>query len=123
MNKLRTLIACLALGIMTAGLSLAAPGKPKSVIHIVTVKWKADATKQQIDAAIKGVETLNYPGVTRVWTRPIKMQLAPGYGHVIVMEFESESALKSYTDSPAQQEWYKLYLPIRDESRTHDVTN
>jgi hypothetical protein len=39
------------------------------------------------------------------------------------MEFESEDALKKYADSPAQKEWYKVYLPVRGESRTHDVTN
>jgi hypothetical protein len=27
------------------------------------------------------------------------------------------------TDSDAQKEWYKVYLPIRDESTTFDVTN
>jgi uncharacterized protein (DUF1330 family) len=41
----------------------------------------------------------------------------------IVMEFESQDALKKYTDSPAQKAWYELYLPIREESATHDITN
>jgi hypothetical protein len=39
------------------------------------------------------------------------------------MEFESEAALKKYAGSEPQQEWYKVYMPIREESRTHDVTN
>ena len=28
-----------------------------------------------------------------------------------------------YTDAPAHKNWEKIYLPIRQESRTHDVTN
>ena len=39
------------------------------------------------------------------------------------MEFASEDALKKYAESPAQKEWYKVYLPIREESTTHDITN
>ena len=34
----------------------------------------------------------------------------------LVMEFADEAALKAYTDSPAQKEWYKVYIPVRDSS-------
>ena len=122
MNRMRTLIACLLFGLMTATFAAAA-GKPKSVLHIITVNWKADATPDQIKAAVSAAENIKYPGVKNVWTRPIKMQLPEGYDTIIVMEFESEDALKKYADSPAQKEWYKVYLPVRGESRTHDVTN
>ena len=79
----------------------------------------------QIDQAIKAAEALpaQYPGITRVWTKPIKKQLPEGYSHVIVMEFANEDALKKYADSPAQKKWYELYMPIRGESRTSDITN
>jgi hypothetical protein len=119
-NTLLALFASLAL--MTSGL-LAAPAKPTSVIHVITVKWKADATPAQIDKAIKAAETMNYPGLKNVWTRPIKMQLDEGYKNIIVMEFTSEDALKKYADSPAQKAWYEVYMPIREESKTHDITN
>jgi hypothetical protein len=36
---------------------------------------------------------------------------------------EFEQAVKDYTDSPAQKEWYKIYLPLRGQSTTHDITN
>jgi hypothetical protein len=39
------------------------------------------------------------------------------------MEFADEAALKAYSGSPAQKEWYKAYLPIRKESTTFDITN
>ena len=115
--------ACAILTLVCATLLLAAAAKPKSVIHIITIQWKADATPAQIDKALKAAENMNYPGLKSVWTRPIKMQLPDGYKNIIVMEFASEQALKDYADSPAQAKFYEAYMPIREESRTHDVTN
>lgn len=103
----------------------AAAQAPSTVIHIINVKWKEDATPEQIQAVIDAVRQLpsKYPGIKRVWTKNIKYQGEEGYKQAIVMEFESQDALKKYEDSPAQLAWYKIYLPVRDESRTHDVTN
>ena len=114
-----TLFAALAL----SGLLSGAPKKPKSVIHVITVKWADGASKDAIQKAIQAAETMEYPGLVNVWTRPIKMQLEGGYNHIIVMEFRDEAALKSYADSPAQKKWYEAYMPVRGESRTHDITN
>jgi Stress responsive A/B Barrel Domain len=119
----RNVFAVCAALILAAALLLGAPKKPKSVVHVITVQWKADATPAQIDKAVKAVETMNYPGLKNVWTRPIKMQLPEGYKSIFVMEFESEDALKKYADSPAQKAWYEVYMPIREESRTSDITN
>ena len=116
--------ACAALIMMTTGL-LAADTQPKTVIHVITIKWKADTTPAQIEKAISGAAALpqQYPGITRVWTRAIKKQLPEGYTHVIVMEFASEDALKNYAGSSAQKQWYQVYQPIHEESRTSDITN
>ncbi len=115
---------CAAAMMFATGL-LAADTKPKTVIHVITIQWKADATPAQIDKAIKAAEALpsEYPGIIRVWTKPIKKQLPEGFSHVIVMEFASEDALKNYADSAAQKKWYELYMSIREESRTSDITN
>jgi hypothetical protein len=119
----RFLAACAATMIMATG--LLAQTAPKSVIHVITIQWKADATPAQIEGALKAAHTLpsQYKGITRVWTKPIKQQLQDGFTHIIVMEFASEDALAKYADSPAQKKWYEAYLPIRQESRTHDITN
>lgn len=96
-----------------------------TVIHIINIKWKEDATPEQIKAAVDAARQLpsKYPGIKRVWTKNLKYQAQEGYNQAIVMEFESEDALKKYADSAAQQWWYKIYLPVREESRTHDITN
>lgn len=129
MKKLLSILltaGLLALG--TATLS-AADIAPKSVIHVVTVAWKDGAKPEQIQAALDGVQKLpsQFAGITRVWTKALKVQNPEGAKvkktHVIVMEFASEQALKDYTDSPAQKKWYELYLPIREVSTTYDITN
>jgi hypothetical protein len=97
---------------------------PSSVIHVVTVKWKDGTTDDQIAKAVDGVKDMakSYPGITRVWLKTLKVQ-GKGYKSVIAMEFASQDALKKYAGSDAQKKWYDLYMPIREESTTHDVTN
>lgn len=109
-------------GLMISAAS-AAETAPKSVIHVVTVSWKAGTTPEQIQAALDGAQALPaaYAGITKVWTKTIKAQ--GDRTHAIVMEFADEAALKSYTDSDAQKTWYKLYTPIRERSTTFDITN
>ena len=122
MKKLLTSLALVAF--LTAGLAVAkADTAPKSVIHVVTVNWKDGTTPEQIKAALDGAQALpaKYPGITHVWTRVIKNQTDKA--NIIVMEFADEAALKAYTDSDAQKEWYKVYLPIRGRSATSDITN
>lgn len=96
---------------------------PKTVIHVVTVAFKEGTTPEQIKAALDGVQKLPaaFPGITRVWTKSIKVQ--GNRTHAFVMEFASEQALKDYAGSDAQKEWYKVYEGIREASTTFDITN
>jgi antibiotic biosynthesis monooxygenase (ABM) superfamily enzyme len=98
---------------------------PSTVIHIINIKWKVDATPEQIKAVVDAVQQLptRYPGIKRVWIKPLRYQGQEGFRQAIVMEFESQDALKKYENSPAQKWWYEQYLPIRDDSRTDDITN
>ena len=97
-------------------------GQPKSILHIITVQWKADSTPDQRQAAIDGVKTMasQVPGVTNVWLKTIKVQ---GKDAVIVMEFKDQAAFDAYTNHPAHKKWEEIYLPVRGQSLTHDITN
>lgn len=122
MKKL--LITLMTAALLTVGTAtLSAQTAPKSVIHVVTVAWKAGTTPEQIQAALDGVAALpaSYKGIVHVWTKTLKAQ--GGKANAFVMEFVDEDAFKAYTDSPAQKEWYKTYLPIREQSTTFDITN
>ena len=120
----KQLIVLLITALLSLGAtSLSAQTAPKSVIHVVTVTWKEGTKPEQIKAALDGVKALPaaYKGITRVWTKSIKVQ--GGKANAFVMEFVDEAALSAYADSPAQKEWYKTYMPIREESTTFDITN
>jgi len=97
-------------------------GQPKSILHVITVKWNAESTPEQRQAAIDGVKAMasKVPGITNVWLKTIKVQ---GKDAVIVMEFKDQAAFDAYTDHPAHKDWEKLYLPVREQSQTHDITN
>ena len=99
-------------------------GQPKSVLHVVTVRWKADSTEQQRQAAIQGVAKMaaDTPGIKNVWLKTLKVQ-GENYNAAFVMEFQDEDAFKAYADAPAHKAWEELYVPIRDRSTTHDITN
>jgi hypothetical protein len=117
----------LAFGLIAV--AAAADDAPKTVIHFITVAFKADAKPEQIQAALEGVQKLpsQYKGITRVWTKTLKVQNVAEAKikktHVIAMEFVDEAALKAYADSDAQKKWYEIYLPIREQSTSFDVTN
>jgi hypothetical protein len=123
MNTFVTSIVAAFLLALSGGSFAAGTTTPKSVIHVVTVSWKEGTTPAQIQAALDGVKALPvaYKGITRVWIKSIKVQ--GGKANAFVMEFVDEAALKAYADSPAQKEWYKTYIPIREESTTFDITN
>ena len=124
MNKSIKIVSAALLGcaLFGAGLLIGQSKieKPSTVIHVVTVDWKAGAKPEQIKAALDGVANMKYPGPKRVWLRSIKSQTKQA---AFAMEFESEKALADYADSAAQKEWYKVYLPVREESVTSDITN
>ena len=117
--------ALLALALLTACSKPTESGEvaPSSVIHVVTVSWNAEATPEEIQAALDAVVTLadEYDGISRVWIRSIKAQ--GERTHAFVMEFKSEQALVDYADSDAQKKWYESYIDVRDASTTFDITN
>ena len=110
-------------------------GAPQSIVHVVTVLWKEDSTPAQRQAAIEGVRKMAgaIPGIKNVWVKTLKVQGsgAPGkdgkpgraYDAAFVIEFADQAAADRYVDHPAHLAWEKVYLPIRDQSTSHQITN
>jgi len=115
MKPVKTLsIVVTVVALLVAGMAFAQNKfhTPQSVLHVITVKWKADATDAQKQAALDGVKKMAsaVPGITNVWVKTLKVQ--PGdYNAVIAMEFKDAAAFQAYAD------------PVRQQSTTHDVTN
>jgi len=70
MKKLFLAAVVSSLLMFASALSAADAASPKTVIHVITVQWKADAKPDQIAKVMNVVASLpsQYPGITRVWT-------------------------------------------------------
>ncbi|MBO0723631.1 MAG: Dabb family protein, partial [Blastocatellia bacterium] len=99
-------------------------GQPKSVIHVVTGKWKSDSTPEQQEKALAGVKEMagKIPGIKNIWIKPVKIQPAD-HNFAFVIEFESEAAYKAYGSNPEHDKWSDFYLSVREESRNVVVSN
>jgi antibiotic biosynthesis monooxygenase (ABM) superfamily enzyme len=118
--------ACAAALLFTAGIAVGANkfAKPSTILHVVTCRFKAEATPAQKEAVLKGVDKMaaEIPGIKSVWTKGVKVQ-GDRYTDAFVMEFESRKAFEAYADHASHKAWEEQYLKIRDESTTHDITN
>ncbi|MFM8393511.1 MAG: Dabb family protein [Acidobacteriota bacterium] len=132
MNKTlgRVLLGCAMTLIFITGLVIGQNkfGQPKSIVHVVTLKWKAEATPEQRQKALDGVKMMatEIPGIKNVWLKTIKVQgpnAQTPFDSAFVMEFVDEAAFKAYVAHPAHKKWEDIYIPLRDSSRTHDITN
>lgn len=121
--KLATLILALATATIVPAI---AADMPKSVVHVITFKFKEGITDEQKTEVWKATETLAkaYPGISHVWIKALKVQGPDeNFKHSIVMEFKDQAAFDAYKNDPAHKAWEKVYLQYRGESRTHDITN
>lgn len=99
-------------------------GQPKSVIHLVIIKWKADVPDAEKQKVIDGVKEMagKIPGIKNVWLKADRIQ-PRDFGTAFVIEFENRAAADAYAESPIHNAWADHYLPLREESRSIQVTN
>lgn len=119
-------------------------GKPRTIIHVVTLYYKDGTTEDQKKAVLAGVERMatELPGVKNVWLKSTKVQgsymerltesrersseasyKTHPFTDAFVIEFEDQAALDRYADHPAHKAFEEVYLPVRGRSVTHDITN
>jgi len=98
--------------------------QPKTVLHVVALKWKPEATDEQKAAAIDGLKTMaaTVPGIKNIWIKSDRVQPRE-YSTAFAIEFESRAAADAYAEHPAHEAWTEIYLPIRAESRSLQITN
>lgn len=122
----RMLVPAMLVVVFAAGMIIGQNkfGQPKTVIHLVTLKWKATSTPAQQQAAIDGIKVMaaKIPGIKNIWIKPIRIQ-PQGNQANFAIEFADEAAAKAYADHPAHTEWNKIYLEAREESNSNQVTN
>ncbi|MFN0124607.1 MAG: Dabb family protein [Blastocatellia bacterium] len=102
-------------------------GMPTSVLHIVTLNWKAEATAEQRQKALDGIKTMGekIPGIKNIWLEKLRSQMGDGksWDQIFAIEFASKAAAEAYVNDPAHKAWEEIYTAARQESRSHQVTN
>jgi antibiotic biosynthesis monooxygenase (ABM) superfamily enzyme len=98
---------------------------PGTVLHVVVVKFKADAAEADRQKAIEGVREMarQIPGIRRVWLKSERVQPRE-FSAAFAIEFENRAAADAYAEHPARQQWFeKVYNPLREASNSIQVTN
>ncbi len=99
-------------------------GMPKTVLHVVSLKWTEEATDAQKQLAIDGIKDMagEIDGIKNIWLSPDRVQPRE-FNFAFAIEFESRQAADAYAEHPAHEAWYDVYLPVRDQSRSLQITN
>jgi Stress responsive A/B Barrel Domain len=99
-------------------------GTPKTILHVVSIKWKPGTTPAEQQKALDGVRAMagEIPGIKNVWLKGERIQ-PRGYDAAFAIEFENRAAADRYAESPAHAAWQKQYLAIREASVNVQVGN
>lgn len=87
------------------------------VEHIVLFQWKAEATAEQIAAAVEGLRGLKdqIPNILDLSVGENFTDRAQGFTHGLVVRFPNKAALEVYGPHPAHQHVVQTFInPIRE---------
>ncbi|MFQ5778466.1 MAG: Dabb family protein [Terriglobia bacterium] len=119
-------ILVILVGVFLAGVAVGQNqyGTPKTVLHVVSLQWKEDSTEAQQQRALDGIKEMaaTIPGIKNVWLSPDRVQ-PRAFHTAFALEFESREAADTYGEHPAHEAWYEIYMPIRQQSRSLQITN
>lgn len=99
-------------------------GTPKTIVHVVTLKWKPDASEADRQKVLEGVKEMaaKIPGIKNVWIKAERVQ--PREFHsAFAIEFESREAADRYAEDPTHAAWSKQEQTIREASYSLQITN
>jgi len=77
-------------------------GQPKTIIHMVILKWN--------------------PGVKNIWIKAERLQ-PRDFSAAFAIEFHNRAAADAYAESPVHQAWEQKYTLLREASISEQVTN
>jgi hypothetical protein len=93
------------------------------VQHVILLKWKPEATSEQIEAVIEGLLALKdkIPGILEVRAGEDFSGRNQGYTHGAVFLLKDRAALEAYFPHPMHRKLVdELIQPIRDNSLGFD---
>ncbi len=99
-------------------------GQPKTILHVVELKWNPTATDADKQAAIEGIKEMatKIPGIKNIWIKGERMQ-PRDFNAAYAIEFRDRAAADAYAESPVHAAWEVKYVPLREASVSIQVTN
>jgi antibiotic biosynthesis monooxygenase (ABM) superfamily enzyme len=99
-------------------------GQPKTVIHVVSIRWNPGVAESDKARVIDGVKEMaaKIPGIRNVWIESDRVQ-PNDFNAVFAIEFENRATADAYSESPAHKIWKEQYLPLRASSVSIQVSN
>jgi hypothetical protein len=98
--------------------------QPKTILHVVELKWNPAATDADKQAAIEGIKEMatKIPGIKNIWIKGERMQ-PRDFNAAYAIEFRDRAAADAYAESPVHAAWEVKYVPLREASISIQVTN
>lgn len=99
-------------------------GQPKTIIHLVEIKWNpgvTDAEKQDVISGLKEMAA-KIPGIRNVWLKADRLE-PRDFSWAYAIEFRDRDAADAYAESTLHEAWEKRYVPLRYTSISVQVTN
>jgi Stress responsive A/B Barrel Domain len=99
-------------------------GQPKTIIHLVELKWNPGVTDAQKQGVINGLKEIaaKVPGIRNVWLKADRLE-PRDFSWAYAIEFRDRDAADAYAESAAHEAWEKRYVPLRYTSISVQVTN
>ena len=118
--------ALLALGLFASGYVAGQNrfGQPKTILHVVELKWNPAATDADKQRALEGIKDMaaKIPGIKNVWIKGERMQ-PRDFNAAYAIEFRDRAAADAYAESPIHAAWEVEYVPLREASVSIQITN
>ena len=99
-------------------------GQPKTILHVVELKWSPAASDAEKQQAIDGIKDMaaKIPGIKNIWLKTGRNQIREFDG-VYAIEFASPEAAADYAESPKHEDWRKRWEELRENSLSFQATN
>lgn len=99
-------------------------GQPKTIIHLVEVKWNPGVTEVQKQEVMAGVKRMaaSVPGIENIWVKADRLE-PRDFNWAYAIEFRNRDAADAYAESSVHAAWEQKYVPLRFASISVQVTN
>ncbi|HTS13915.1 MAG TPA: Dabb family protein [Candidatus Limnocylindrales bacterium] len=99
-------------------------GQPKTIVHLVELKWNPGVTEAQKQDVINGIKEMaaKIPGIKNVWLKADRLE-PRDFSWAYAIEFRDRDAADAYAESALHDAWEKRYVPLRYQSISVQVTN